>query len=221
MEKCELDFQEQEREVCTFRPELAAGSRELAGSSGRMLGPDPRPHYEKLYDLHMLKQNTLDRVRKEQFELEQKQRKFTSSNRKKSVPTVVGAKRAPGEAGEQRFVQLYKQDQVYKNRREELAQRIMREQGVSFVPNINNRSFNMIDDGVIERNEQFLRRKNQKIATQVGSQQKGCTFQPRVCAAATAGNVQKKPGDVCDRLYKYYERYEQRKKQLWDELHHS
>ena len=80
----------------------------------------------------------------------------------------------------------------------------------------------MVDEGLIERNDMFLKKKHLNLETQLANQLRDCTFRPKLCTKKS-GNVQeaqkREKTDVGARLYQYYEHYEQRKKKMWGELH--
>ena len=67
----------------------------------------------------------------------------------------------------------------------------------------------MYDTTVIRRNEEFLRNKNQKIASEIPTELKECTFTPRIKRIEGASKMNSVLAG--DRLYKYHDIYETNK----------
>lgn len=79
------------------------------------------------------------------------------------------------------------------------------------------KSMQMVEDygkGVIERNEEFLLKKKEKISKQISDSIKQCTFTPHVLTERTPKDLppnNKNSRDVSERLYSYFEKYEKNK----------
>ncbi len=215
--KNEVMHDEQERSKYTFRPQLVSKSKPDEAV-------DDIPRYEKLYTKHSQKQHLLEQKRNELIEEERKMRQFVAQGVKRpagvrpgnlgstqlcSARTLGAEPRGSGAA----FERLYGMDKVYRENKHSLERKIMKEEGISFSPRTNVGPSVLTDrdnKGVVERNEEFLREKNSKIARQVPTEMKECTFVPLVCRGKEAKGPETHK-DFAERLYAYFDVYEKRK----------
>ena len=117
-EKLELDYEAKELKNCTFKPKILSRHDAFAcQNSNPEVGSKKEdiPHYEKMYTQHMMNQHILDLKRKEIMEEEQKKRKFVASRKPASPSTDSNP-----------FVRLYNQDKIYRNKKKQLTQKVMK-----------------------------------------------------------------------------------------------
>ncbi len=63
--------------------------------------------------------------------------------------------------------------------------------------------------GLLERNESFMQKRNEKLAQQLPTGVEECTFKPQILSSPRA-SVLARP-HIVDRLYSYLDYYEQRR----------
>jgi len=229
-EKRELELEEQELKSCTFSPILSATNK--FNQSRENI--DLRPAYEKLHELHSSRMSAIEKKKKDKEIEDSKNRQF-KANRKIShlnYPTttknIANNKQNDKNDKNEAFTRLYKQDKIYRENKKKLEKQIMVEQGIKFMPNLNNYSLNIADDGttIVERNQTFWKKKQENITTKAAEIPKECTFKPMIVprkqepAPKPPKNPikQKMQSEVGQRLFKYYEHYEQRKAKLKEQL---
>lgn len=182
-----LKKEEEEREAYTFRPHIEKTNSSFQENEA------PLPRYERLYQHHSQKKKLLEEKRRE---LEEEEKRLqTHSVRKTQL------------CGTSPFSRLHDQDKVYKRRRDELAKKLMEEMGISFTPRVDCNSMLLSENdsrGIIKRNEDFLKEREEKIARQMPTGLKECTFAPRLSANAPAKAKEPTPGE---RLYSFFENY--------------
>jgi len=69
--------------------------------------------------------------------------------------------------------------------------------------------------GVIERNNSFIIRREMKVARELPSGMKECTFRPKVLSYAKP-NAER--GDIVERLQSYLQKYEKKKEEYKNKL---
>ena len=198
----------------TFKPQL--DQSRLSMKEDIDASESSVPRYERLYSKHAQKEKMLERKRRELVEEEKKLRAFVSNRSKISL--TASKEVASSSTKNERFSKLYDQDKVYKQKKDELSKKLMQERGINFTPRINqNSAYENDSRGVIERNEQFLKEKKEKLSKQVPTELKECTFVPKVAskpnsrkAAEIENNPRLTPGE---RLYAYFEKYEKNKEE--------
>jgi len=225
--KKEMLKDEKTMESCTFKPSLLSKTKD-----NLTMDESSTPRYEKLYNKHTQKLMLLEQKRKELAEEERKMRQFVAkemkipANKRQANNTTLQASHSKTMQSEDSkkgkddsaFDRLYKIDKVYRQNKKELSQKVMKERGISFTPRTNPKpiAFNEKElKGVIERNEEFLKEKNSKLAKQIPTELKECTFAPVVqkSGSLSRGNSKDKV-DFADRLYSYFDKYEKRKEEI-------
>ncbi len=222
LNKDEVARDERELGTCTFKPSLL--TKDKGTPKAKAGDEDEVPRYEKLYVKHSQKQLMLEQKRRELVEEEKKMRQFVALGGKKraagtkqaNTSAVLPESRNPsGKAGGAAFDRLYSMDKVYRQDKQVLQRKIMKEKGISFTPRTNARPIIFTDQpegqSVIQRNEEFLRARNSKVARQVPTEMKECTFAPQVRKAKEQSKGEEPGKDVGERLYGYFDVYEKRK----------
>jgi hypothetical protein len=96
---------------------------------------------------------------------------------------------------------------------------IKQEQGATFSPRTNARSMQLVENdhrSLIERNNSYVQKRNEKIAQEQSTGVKECTFRPRVHTAQRPEGTQ--GTNIVERLYSYLEYYEQRRQDFKRQL---
>lgn len=114
----------------------------------------------------------------------------------------------------------------YKRKRTENLKKIeesmLMDQGVTFKPKLNESINANINSSLIERNEEFMRNKSQKLRTIANKEENECTFSPKINEKQRGqiyiDNSETLP--VGDRLFRYQHKYQQnahQKKEMYKE----
>ena len=101
-----------------------------------------------------------------------------------------------------------------------IIQQVVRLTPVRFVEDWNNFSLNTYEEGdwKIEQADTFLKRKHEKLVSQLANQSKGSILNSSSKKAKAQAATKVKSSETSQKLFKYYENYEQRKTKLYEEL---
>lgn len=175
------------------------------------------PFFERLNFYDQNKRNHLQRICQDLVESQPKDKQKPHQNQLSKSPE----KQHLNTNGKD-----YRKAQREKRRR--IEQMILEEQGVTFKPILNNEINHCIPNTVIERNKEFIMKKEAKLTACRDEPDKNCTFKPTTntnCIEASSfRNTDPNGGDnqIGNRLYQYQSKYLQNlelKKKEYEEVY--
>lgn len=194
----ELMREQESLQECTFKPTTI--SQKL----------NSEPVHERLYRKRLEKNRIIEQKRKE---IEEEEKKMMGSNKKAKEEDFKNVKAIINESSSR----LYNFSEEYKRKKSILIQQVMLEEGCFFNPKINKNSDQLAkrafpNGKIIERNETFLKSKEENRVEKENKLKSEFTFMPRLLSGKNEHKFEYK--NVSQRLYEFMNSYELKKEKL-------
>ena len=194
----EILHEQESLKYCTFKPQ----------TNSQILSSEPA--HERLYRKRLEKNKIIEKKRKE---LEEEERKMMGCNKKAKLDPFKSVQAIISESSSR----LYNSSEEYEKRKSILKQQIMLEEGCIFNPKINKNSDKLAERAypnskIIERNETFIKKKEENLIERENECKNECTFMPRLIPGKIEHKVDNK--NVSERLYEFMDTYEKKKEEL-------